>query len=543
MPSPARRIVLFALAGGVLVDVLVPGNAAGVNAPLVVGAFLGTALVTAGRGGLARMDPADAWLGPAALVLASLSVLRTDDWLVTIDLLLAAALAAGAVGCLAGGRITRGLVPRVLGLAMGVAAAVGIGAVAMLDAARPTSWGAADAAPSAVRSRLRRVAPVVRGLVIAIPLVAVFMALFASADAVFARLAADALSWQVDLDLEDLLGRAVVITLVAWGAAGLLGLGAGLLPALAAAPTVEAGVAAELPPGSPPAPPSARVTPGPAWAAAVATAERAPVRLGHVEATTILLVVDALFLVFVVLQLAWLFGGRDTLAMTGYTYAEYARRGFFDLVIVAVLAGILVVTLDLAVARRIRLQLASSVLLLGLTAVVLVSAFLRLRLYQDAYGWTELRFVVVVAILWLGGALTLTAGLLVTLRTRWVLHGLGIGVLIAVVGMNVVGPQAFVAQRNLERAIDPALVPVGGRTGLDAAYLYELGDEAVVPIVEAWDRLGTAEQESLQPALWERADRLASDPTLRGWPAWNLTRERAREALRAWEAATGTASR
>ncbi len=552
MPSRARRIVLLALAGGVLFDVLVPGNAAGLNAPLVMGAFLGAALVTAGRTGLARMDPADAWLGPAALVLASMAALRADDWLVTVDLLLAAGLAAGAIGCLAGGRITRGLVPRVLELAVGGVAASAIGAASVLAAARPGGRQGAVLAPtSRLRRRLQGLVPVARGLAIAIPVAAVFVALFASADAVFARLAGDALSWQLDLDLEDLLGRALVITLVAWGSAGLLGLGAGLLPALAAAPAVEPARSEALSsggppassPGGPPPPPPSREAPGSAWAAAVATAERPPLRLGHVEATTILLVVDALFLVFVVLQLAWLFGGRDTLAMTGYTYAEYARRGFFDLVIVAVLAGILTVTLDVAAGRRTRLQLAASLLLLGLTAVVLVSAFLRLRLYQDAYGWTELRFVVLVAILWLGGALALTAGLLVALRTRWVLHGLGIGVLVAVVGMNVVGPQAFVAQRNLERAISPSLVPAGGRTGLDAAYLYELGDEAVVPIVEAWDRLGAAERVALEAALWERGDRLDNDPTLRGWPAWNLTRERAREALRAWEAATGTASR
>ena len=51
----------------------------------------------------------------------------------------------------------------------------------------------------------------------------------------------------------------------------------------------------------------------------------------------------------------------------------------------------------------------------------------------------------------------------------WVLHALGILLLVALGVMNVVGPQAFVAERNLERAIDPSLVPAGGRTGLDAA--------------------------------------------------------------------------
>jgi hypothetical protein len=234
----ARRILLLAIAGGVLFDVLVPGNAAGLNAPLMMGAFLATALVTTGRSGLARMDPADAWLGPVAMVLASLGALRADDWLVMIDLLLAAALAAGAIGCLAGGRITRGLVPRVFELAIGVVAASGVGAAAVLAAARPANGDDAAGAPSRAASRLRRSAPVLRGLVIAIPVVAVFVALFSSADAVFARLASDVFSWQLDVDFANLFGRALLIAVIAWGAAGLLALGAGLLPSLAAAPPI-----------------------------------------------------------------------------------------------------------------------------------------------------------------------------------------------------------------------------------------------------------------------------------------------------------------
>ena len=55
--------------------------------------------------------------------------------------------------------------------------------------------------------------------------------------------------------------------------------------------------------------------------------------------------------------------------------------------------------------------------------------------------------------------------------------------------MNVVGPQAFVADRNLERALDPSLVPAGGRTGpRRARYLASLGDEAIPAVVAAYDR-------------------------------------------------------
>src|SRR5262245_34030698 len=96
MPNATRRILLVAVAGGVLFDVLAVGNAAGINAPIIVAAFLVAAFAIAGRDGIARMDPADAWLAPSALVLAALVAVRADDWLVTADLLLAAALAAGA---------------------------------------------------------------------------------------------------------------------------------------------------------------------------------------------------------------------------------------------------------------------------------------------------------------------------------------------------------------------------------------------------------------------------------------------------------------
>jgi hypothetical protein len=589
MSSLLRRIVLFALVGGILFDALAPGNAAGLNAAILMAAFLTAALLVAGREGIRRMDPADAWLAPAALALASMAVVRADHWLVTLDLLLAVVLAAGAVGCLAGGRVTRGLVPRVLELAVGAVAAAAIGAGSVLRAPRPGTAGiAAMAAPSRWRrlgGRLRRGTPVARGLLIALPVAAVFVALFASADAVFARLTSDVLAWQPDVDLEDLLFRTVVVTVVAWGTAGLLGLAAGLLPGYVAVPALRqsepddgagpaphaasAGVpsapvsaaSSTAPPVSPsvdgpPLPPlptahpagsgwySAGMSPQPgAWLPVARTGERPPPRLGSTEAATILVVVDVLFAAFVALQLAYLFGGTDTMAMAGLTYAEYARRGFFELALVAVLAGLLVVTLDLAVGSRSRGQLAGALVLLALTAVVLASALLRLRLYQSMYGWTELRLVVLVAIAWLAVALAVTAGLLLARRTRWTLHALGIMVLVAVAAMNVIGPQAFVTERNLERAIDPSLVPAGGSTGLDTDYLTQLGDEAVAPVVDAWGRLGQADRDALAPALAWRQEQLRTDPSLQGWPSWNLTRERARAALQAWEAAQGTASR
>ena len=100
--------------------------------------------------------------------------------------------------------------------------------------------------------------------------------------------------------------------------------------------------------------------------------------------------------------------------------------------------------------------------------------------------------------------------------------------------MNLVGPQAFVAERNLERATDPSLVPPGGRSGLDREYLTSLGDEAVPAVVASYDRLPMADRLRLDRFLVERRAELATDPSLQGWPSFNVARERARAGLESW---------
>ena len=67
--------------------------------------------------------------------------------------------------------------------------------------------------------------PVARGLLLALPVLLVFVVLFSSADAIFASVAGDLFGWQVDLG--ELPVRVVVAFLVAWAVAGLLGVAAG----------------------------------------------------------------------------------------------------------------------------------------------------------------------------------------------------------------------------------------------------------------------------------------------------------------------------
>jgi Domain of unknown function (DUF4173) len=324
--------------------------------------------------------------------------------------------------------------------------------------------------------------------------------LFSAADAVFARLVDDLVS--VELDLGTVPGRALLTLAIAWVTAGGLALAASRSPRVAAA-------------GAPDG----------AWTW----------RLGTTEAVTVLVVVDLLFVAFVVLQGAYLFGGRDTMAAAGLTYSEYARRGFLELVVVAVLAGGLVVTLERLARGRARALVAAGIGLTLLTGAVLVSAGLRLRLYQEAYGWTELRFYVIATIALMAIVLVALTVMLLTDRVRWLGHVVIVSGLVVGFALNVIGPVRFITEQNVARVLDPSLVPEHGWSGIDTAYAVSLSDDRVPDLARALPALEAQDGTFLRRELRHRLSELRTEPGLSAPQAWNLGRERARAALEAAE--------
>ena len=228
---------------------------------------------------------------------------------------------------------------------------------------------------------------------------------------------------------------------------------------------------------------------------------------------------------------AVLAAGRDTLAASGLTYAEYARRGFFELLLAAFVVGGLILAAEATIGRRTLAYLGAAIGLVVLTAVVLGSALLRLRLYQEAYGWTELRFYVLAAIIWLAICCVLAVVSLAANRSRWLLHAMAAVSIVFGLAFNVIGPVHLVAEQNLARAIHPELVAPGGQTGLDLSYLASLGDDAVPPLVEALPALPEYLHKQARWVLETRAATLAADARLNAWQAWNLSRESARSLL------------
>src|SRR5690606_7665925 len=115
-----------------------------------------------------------------------------------------------------------------------------------------------------------------------------------------------------------------------------------------------------------------------------------------------------------------LFGGHERVLETaGLTYAEYARGGFGQLLAVGALTLVVIAATRRYAAAPDAAATRSQARLLGalclLTLVVLASAWQRLSVYQDAYGFTRLRFAARSAIVWLA---VVFAVLLVTAALR-----------------------------------------------------------------------------------------------------------------------------
>ena len=153
--------------------------------------------------------------------------------------------------------------------------------------------------------RARRWTPVLRGILLAAPFLILFSALLSAADPIFSRAFEALLAWFRIENLPEFLFRVIYILVLAYPLAGLY------LHALTLSQDEQL-IGVEQP-----------------WLKPF---------LGVTEATMVVGLVDLLFSAFVAFQFRYFFGGQVTLEAQGLTYAEYARRGFAELVVVSVIS-------------------------------------------------------------------------------------------------------------------------------------------------------------------------------------------------------------
>lgn len=354
----------------------------------------------------------------------------------------------------------------------------------------------------AVRSvkKGKKVLPVVRGLLLALPVLLLFGALLASADPIFNQGLEDFFQFLKIENLPENIFRLSYILILAYFLAGVY------LHALNTHRDEK-----------------------------LLGMEKPIVNrfLGFTEAAIILGSVNLLFAAFVGVQFRYFFGGRGNINLEGYTYSEYARRGFSELVLVAFFSLLLFLALSTIAQRNSRSQrtIFSSLgaLLTVLVGVILVSAFQRLVLYEAAYGFTRLRTYTHVFILWLG--VLLVALLLLELRGR--LRAFALVCLLAAIGfgvtLNVLPVDGFIARQNILRAEQGE--------ELDRWYLLTLSLDVVDELWETYQDEAVDEQVREQVGGVLACQAALNPPSHLPWQAYNIARDHGESVLRAEQAA------
>ncbi|WP_108995223.1 DUF4153 domain-containing protein [Paenibacillus agaridevorans] len=240
----------------------------------------------------------------------------------------------------------------------------------------------------------------------------------------------------------------------------------------------------------------------------------------HVDSTiaaTVLVCVNFVYVFFVAIQFSYLFGAAEGLLPAGTAYAEYARRGFAELVAIAMInMGILLLGLHFVKKESGLLDRFRQVLLtvlMSCTLVMLISAYSRLSLYEEAYGFTQQRLLVHGFMILLG--IMMMAAIVRIWYGRYSLAKVNIALaVVAYVIMNYANLDARIAENNAER------YERNGR--MDWAYMSTLSADAAPALLKLQER---------HPELKEVRDILAElrleAKDRKGWQSWNLSHRRA----------------
>ena len=201
-----------------------------------------------------------------------------------------------------------------------------------------------------------------------------------------------------------------------------------------------------------------------------------------------LLVFNLIFGAQTLMDIGYLWGG--VALPEGMTYANYAHRGAYPLMIAALLAGAFALIAGAFLDKQPHVR-SLMYLWVGQCVFLVVSSILRLDLYVDAYGLTRMRFA---AIVWM---IVVALGLLLIImqiagryHVGWFAARAAGLALLAVYAVSLINVDGVIARHNL------------GAQKIDSHYLCSLGDGATPALVAAQHPCGFHRRQVSVPEDW-----------------------------------------
>lgn len=237
-----------------------------------------------------------------------------------------------------------------------------------------------------------------------------------------------------------------------------------------------------------------------------------------VIAATILVLLNTVYFLFIAVQFSYFF--PDGL-MEGYTYAEYARRGFFELILVTIINWVILLlfikrvkTESKGLERLIKILLS---VLITESSMLLLSAYQRLNLYEAAYGYTVSRLLAYSFILFLLVIFAYTL-IRVWLENLSILHFYLITGFIFYTVLNAINMEEIIVNNNLARFEQEEKI--------DIYYLNRLGAEGTKGLITIYEE--NPDYPELKRLLQDEKELLQDDAS---WQEFNFTREEIKRQL------------
>ncbi|MFT8320453.1 MAG: DUF4173 domain-containing protein [Bacillus sp. (in: firmicutes)] len=234
---------------------------------------------------------------------------------------------------------------------------------------------------------------------------------------------------------------------------------------------------------------------------------------------TIVVSINLLYALFTIVQFKYFF--NDVL-INDFTYATYAKKGFFELMFVTVINFVMIICVHTYTAVKTKvLKVLLSIMIL-FSFVMLVSSHLRLSLYEEAYGYTYLRlfshsFLILLVVIF---------GFTIVKIWMEKLNLIRIFLLTALLyycSLNMINMDRVIVSQNILRY---------EKTGdIDLQYMSHLSDASIPALVDLYKK--DQNNPLLKQLLAEKKDQLLVRKS--SWQSYNIPEEKAKKSLKTIE--------
>jgi len=240
---------------------------------------------------------------------------------------------------------------------------------------------------------------------------------------------------------------------------------------------------------------------------------------------TVLVMINTVYLVFSMIQFSYLFSGGYNILPGDFTYAEYARQGFFQLLLVTMLNFIFILSslyFSKSSNKKIVRWVQKLLLLMGLfTYIMIYSSFYRMGLYSYNYGYTYLRifvyFFLFLEVPLLGTTLVYIFKPSFNLIRIYIIAGL-----VFYIGLNYINVDNMIAKNNVDRYFETG--------NIDTNYLRSLSYDALPQLSRLLEAKDPNVRMLIKDHLIDKGYRLKAETS--SWQEFNYSRYKAMQILR-----------